>query len=155
LTQERAFTVLKNCRLALGLARRLGWPVAHVRNAAGSDRAGSETIAGFEPGPLESVLERRGPSCYTSPFFAEVVRQTGGIAVVSGFFGSGGVLATIADAVQSLDQLTLLLDASLDEESSAMFSGQMLSFLQRYTRFQFSALTTRSWIETVEASYVA
>lgn len=151
LTREKAYTVVQNCRTALAAARKLGWPVVHVRNAEVDGHCGAESIAGFEPMSSDPVLERRGPSCYSSPYFADVIRQTGGATVIGGFFGTGGALATISDAVQTLDHMTLLWDAAYDDESSPLFTGPVLGLLQRYTTFRFSVLTTGAWLKSMEA----
>jgi nicotinamidase-related amidase len=155
LTRKKAYTVVQNCRAALCVARQLGLPVAHVRNALGSEQTGNESICGFEPQASEAVLERRGPSCYSSPYFADVIRQTSGVTFIAGFFGDGGALATIADAVQTLDHMTLLWDASLDDVSTPVFSGPILSLCQRYTQFRFDVCPTAAWLKSVETYYAA
>jgi nicotinamidase-related amidase len=153
LTRNKACTVVKNCRLALSLARHVGWPVIHVRNSATNDKTINRSITGFEPEATEAVLEREKCSCYSSPYFADLIRQTSGNIVIMGFFGSGGVLATVADAVQTSDYVTLLWDASLDEQSAPIFSGPVLSLFQRYTTLRFSVRTTAEWLDLVRDYY--
>jgi hypothetical protein len=153
LIRNKAYTVVQNCRQALSLARHVGWPVIHIRNVVTAGTSVNGSITGFEPTATEAVLERKKHSCYSSLYFTDLIRQTSGNIVIMGFFGAGGVLATIADAVQTSDYVTLLWDASLDEQSAPIFSGSALSLFQRYTNLRFSVRTTAEWLSLVQGYY--
>jgi len=152
LKRAPAGTVLQNCRCALSFARRFGWPVAHVRSSQDAGRAGIsyETIGGFEPARADALFERRTLSCYSSPYFGSVIRETAGAAVIAGFLGPGGALSTVADAIQVGDRITVLSDATLDNISNRIFAEPVISLLRAYTTFNISVLTTAAWLRSVE-----
>lgn len=150
LKRSPASTVVQNCRRAVSIARRLGWPVAHVRSASGLIFDGpSPTIAGFEPLRMDAVFERRALSCYSSPYFSSVMRGAGGAFVLGGFLGEGGALSTIADSIQHGDHITILADGSLDEISRRVFTEQVMELLTAHTSLGFTLTSTFSWIKAM------
>ena len=145
-------TIVQNCHQALLVARRLGWRVAHVRSAEALGNGGnSPSISGFEPDRADAMFERRTLSCYSSPYFQSVMQETGGSFVLAGFLGNGGALATLADSVRLGDQVTLLLDASLDDASRRVFTEQVVAQLSAYVALGFNLVTTFTWLRAMEA----
>ncbi len=81
----------------MSVARARGLAVAFIRGNAGAqtgDRAAGGWLKGFEPVRSDVLLDRRGPSCYTSEYFDDVAQAAGGDIVLAGFAGQGGCLAT-------------------------------------------------------------
>lgn len=150
LRRSPAGTVVQNCRRALSVARFFGWRVAHVRSTNVLELGASASISGFEPDRLDAKFERRALSCYSSPYFQSVMRETAGSFVLAGFLGEGGALATVADSIQYGDNVTLLADASLDDASSRAFTGQVLSLLATHTALGFNVVSTSGWLRMVE-----
>ncbi len=143
-------TILQNCRRALSFARLHGWRVAHVRSEHALLPGSDQSIAGFEPERIDPKFERRALSCYSSPYFQSVMRETGGSYVLAGFLGDGGGLATLADTLLYGDSVTLLADASLDEVSRRVFSEPVLSLLTTHTSLRFNVVSTSAWLRALE-----
>jgi len=140
--------ILSNCRAALAHARRIGWPVAFVRRGrnCAADQSG-EWIKGFEPQRSEALFDQRNGSCYSSPYFAQGVKEAGGSVVLAGFLGSGGCLSTCADAFLAGQRMVFLSDATLDDVSRRMFDEPSARLLRTFTSFDIATLTTSAWIK--------
>jgi nicotinamidase-related amidase len=149
--------ILANCRTALAFARRMGWPVAFVRSltADPGEPLSNEWIGGFEPQQLDPVFDRRGTSCYSSPYFEDAVGQTAGAVVLAGFLGHGGCMSTAADAFQAGHRVTFLTDATLDDAADRAVDASMLQHLRTFAKFDISAVTTAAWIRAIEDFPVA
>lgn len=149
--------ILTNCRVALAYARKMGFPVAFVRGASDTRSAdqSKEWIKGFEPQRLDALFDRRGASCYSSPYFEEGMREGGGAVVLAGFLGHGGCLSTGADALLAGHSVTFLSDATLDDVSDRAFDETAIRLLRAFTTFDIAMLTTSAWIKTVEQYPVA
>lgn len=143
-------TVLQNCRRALSFARQRGWRVAHVRSEEALLPGSEQSIAGFEPERTDPKFKRKALSCYSSPYFQSVMRETGGSYALAGFLGDGGGLATIADSLLFGDSITLLSDASIDDASRRVFSEPVLSLLAAHTSLRFNVVSTSRWLQTLE-----
>ena len=83
--------ILTNCRAALAYARRIGLPLAFVRSGGGNCDEAGDWINGFEPQRSEALFDRRSSSCYSSPYFKEGMRESGGVVVIAGSWVVAGV----------------------------------------------------------------
>ncbi|MDE2135338.1 MAG: isochorismatase family protein [Alphaproteobacteria bacterium] len=152
LTHAEMAGILTNCRGALAYARKMGFPIAFVRGA-GDSRAtnqSNEWIKGFEPQRLDAIFDRRGASCYSSPYFADGMRETGGAVVLAGFLGRGGCLSTGADALLAGNHITFLSDATKDDVSDRALNESAIGLLRAFTSFDIRVLSTGAWIRSVE-----
>lgn len=147
LSRSPVATILANCRLALGTARGRGWNVAFVSgDGSGSNYAlEGGWVRGFEPTRQDAVIERRTLSCYSSPYFAGAIESNGTHAVIAGFLGEGGCLATGVDAIRAKQHLTFLTDAIKDRVSETIFDGGTMPLLKQYTAVEITSLPCAAW----------
>lgn len=141
---------LVNCRLALAHARSMEMPVAYTRWAGarlfGARRRCSGPIKGFEPHGPDSIFERKQPSCYASPHFAEVIANNGGTFIMVGFAGEAACLATAIEAFHRGHRVTYLSDASASHGFADMPSNAVHDFVCRLIGQWGSVMKTESWI---------
>jgi nicotinamidase-related amidase len=148
--------IVSRCRAALGIARARGMAIAFVRGDAGEtdgDHVTGSWIKGLEPTKSDVLLDRHGPSCYTSEYFDDVAQAAGGDIVIAGFAGEGGCLATVADAICAGHRVTILRDATYDKVSE-LFADDQLSQLAAFTRFDVHATTVTGWLAELNDSFV-
>ena len=107
--------ILERCQRALEAARDAGVPVVfvHDQQSNGIGLLGTESrwFSGFKPRRYESVVASKGPSCYGSPYFSEILDGAGRSIVLAGLVGLGAATTTAADALRHGHRLTLLSDA--------------------------------------------
>jgi nicotinamidase-related amidase len=133
--------ILSNVRRALTHARSLGLPIAFVR----SDNEGAAWINGIEPEREDAVLLRPELSCYSNPYFDDLVQRAAGNIVLCGFTGEGGCVATIGGAVHAGHDVTVLRDATLDDAADPI-AESLLRHLTAYVDLDISAINTSAWI---------
>lgn len=123
-----------------------------MRGAGESQAAdqSNEWIKGFEPQQLDPLFDRRRASCYSSPYFEEGMRESGGAVVLAGFLGRGGCLSTGVDALLAGHRVTFLSDATLDDVSDRAFDETTIRLLRAFTTFDVAMLTTGRWINIIE-----
>jgi nicotinamidase-related amidase len=141
---------LANCRLALAHARSMNMPVAYTRWAGarsfGGRRGNAGPIEGFEPHGPDSIFERKQPSCYASPHFAEVIANNGGNFIMAGFAGEAACLATAIEAFHRGHRVTYLSDASASCGFDDMPSGAVHDVVRRLIGRWGAVMKTESWI---------
>lgn len=152
LQRSAASGILLGCRAALAFARKIGCPVAFVSGSGHGTDDGipSPWIKGFVPERMDALFQRRTVSCYSSPYFADAMRETAGAIVLAGFLGQGGCLATGADALLAGHRLTCLSDATLDDVSDRVFDDTAIRLLRAFTTFDIRVLSTSAWMRSVE-----
>lgn len=138
---------LANCRLALAHARMMDMPVAYTR-LIGARRRCSGPIEGFEPHGPDSIFERKQPSCYASPHFAEVIASNGGSFIMAGFAGETACLATAIEAFHRGHRVTYLSDASASRGFADTPSIAVHDFVRRLIGQWGTEMKTESWIRT-------
>lgn len=142
---------LANCRLALAHARAMDMPVAYTRWAGarlfGGRRGNVRPIEGFEPHGPDSIFERKQPSCYTSPHFAEVIADNGGNFIMAGFAGEAACLATAIEAFHRGHCVTYLSDASASSGFADIPSITVHDFVRRLIGRWGTVMKTESWIK--------
>ena len=143
---------LANCRLALAHARAMDMPVAYTRIAGaglvGARRRHDGPIEGFEPHGPDSIFERKQPSCYASPHFAEVIENNGGKFVMAGFAGEAACLATAIEAFHRGHRVLYLSDASASCGFADMPSVAVHDVIRRLIGQWGTVMKTESWIRT-------
>ncbi|HTT85332.1 MAG TPA: isochorismatase family protein [Rhizomicrobium sp.] len=138
--------ILSNARRALQQARALGLPVAIIR----SDDAGqSAWIHGFEPRREDALLRKPALSCYSNPYFDDIVQRAAGRIVLCGFLGEGGSVATIAGAIHAGHAVTVLRDATLDGAADPAASS-LLRYATAYADLDIAAESTSAWIASAK-----
>jgi len=147
----QAEQALKNCRLALMHARRLGLPVAFLRMIGRSPffnpvLSYSNWIAGFEPLTSEMVFERSKPSCYANREFAHAMTESGGHFVLAGFSGEAGCLATAVEAFHHGHRVTYLADASASLALDQIPASTVHETVAQLVGLYGEVTTTRDWI---------
>lgn len=148
--------IVAGCRAALSVARARGMGIAFVRGDAAAGPGGAAAagwIKGFEPSRSDVLLDRHGPSCYTSEYFDDVVQAAGGDIVIAGFAGQGGCIATAADAICAGHRITVLRDATYDK-ASELFAEPQLHQLAAFTKFGIRSTTVHRWIASLDGSRV-
>lgn len=100
---------LENCRMAIQHARAVGIPLAYTRLAC---ETSSSWIHGLEPKRSDMVFDRNSPSCYTNPYFEEVVSGVERFAM-AGLMAETVCVATAIDAAHRRHAVTFLDDASV------------------------------------------
>jgi nicotinamidase-related amidase len=133
--------ILSNVKRALAHARSLGLPVAFVR----SDNERAVWISDIEPRREDAVLMRSELSCYSNPYFDDLVQRAGGNIVLCGFTGEGGCIATIGGAIHAGHDVTVLRDATLDDAADPA-AESLLRHLTTYVDLDISAISTSAWI---------
>jgi nicotinamidase-related amidase len=147
--------IIARCRTALSVARARGLAVAFIRgnaDAQAGDRVAGGWLKGFEPVRSDVLLDRCGPSCYTSEYFDDVAQAAGGDIVLAGFAGQGGCLATVADAICAGHRITVLRDATYDK-ASEQFADVQLRQLAAFTKFTIRSTTVGGWTASLNASF--
>jgi nicotinamidase-related amidase len=147
--------IIARCRAALSVARARGLAVAFIRGDAAAqtgDRTAGGWLKGFEPARSDVLLDRRGPSCYTSEYFDDVAQAAGGEIVLAGFAGQGGCLATVADAIYAGHRITVLRDATYDKVSE-QFADIQLRQLAAFTKFDVRSTTVSGWTASLSTSF--
>ncbi len=152
--------ILERCLTALETARRHGVPVVFVHDQR-SDEAGlpigeSRWFSGFEPRRYESVVASKGPSCYASPYFSEILEGAGRSMLLAGLLGLEAAAATARDACRHGHRLTVLGDAvgfdstALVRESLAPESKDPdLARGGGQDRLAVQAVTTLDWLALI------
>lgn len=100
---------LDNCRTAIHHARSVGIPLAYTRLTS---ETSSSWIDGLEPRRSDMVFDRNSPSCYTSPYFQEIVSGVERFAM-AGLMAETACVATAIDAAHRRHAVTFLNDASI------------------------------------------
>ena len=143
---------LVNCRLALAHARAMDMPVAYTRWAGvhlfGAQRRNARPIEGFEPHGPDPIFERKQPSCYASPHFAEVIANNGGSFIMAGFAGEAACMATAIEAFHRGHRFTYLSDASASCGFADIPSTAVHDFVRRLIGQWGGVMKTKSWIKT-------
>lgn len=115
--------ILARCQRALAAARHAGVPVIFVheqqRDGASLLAGQSRWLDGFAPRRFESVVTSKGPSCYASPYFSEIVDGSGRAMLLAGLLDLEAAAATARDAARHGHRLTVLSDA-VSFESAAL-----------------------------------
>jgi nicotinamidase-related amidase len=142
---------LQNCRLALGHARAMGFPVAYVRWIGRSAFFNPATpfarwIEGFEPVRTDMIFERDRPSCYASASFAEVMENSGGNFVMAGFAGEAACLSTAVEAYHRGHSFTYLMDASASHALDEIPARDVHRTVARIVSSYGDVATTQTWI---------
>lgn len=137
--------VLSRCRAALRHARIRNLPVAFVCNVPRrTRRAGRLWIREMEPLPSDVMFERRGDSCYSSPYFAEAADMAGEL-VVAGFFRGGGCFPTAVDGVAAGHRIAFLRDAIETSASERDGLASVLAMTNATPKGPVRAPTTAMW----------
>ena len=106
--------ILERCQRALEAARDAGVPVifVHDHHSSGVGLLNTESrwFSGFKPRRYESVVASKGPSCYGSPYFSEILDGAGRSIVLAGLVGLDAATTTAEDALRHGHRLTLLSD---------------------------------------------
>ena len=109
---------LTHCRTLLNVARELGLPIAHFRQA---DRGHyfnrlthfSKWIDGFEPRANEHVYERHLPSCLSNDSFAKLISGVDEPRIIfAGLTGEQSLLTTAIDGFNRGWRSTFVIDCS-------------------------------------------
>lgn len=141
---------LANCRIALAHARLIGMPVAYTRWVGSrffnTQHRSASGIKGFEPYGPDSIFERKQPSCYASPHFAEVMTNNGGDFIMAGFAGEAACLSTAIEAFHRGHRVTYLSDASASHGFSDMPSMAVHDFVRQLVGLWGNVMKTESWI---------
>jgi nicotinamidase-related amidase len=135
--------ILNNARRALQHARTLGLPVAVVR----SHDDDTPWINGFEPRREDALLRKSSLSCYSNPYFDDIVQGAGGHVVLCGFLGEGGCIATIVGALHAGHAVTVLRDAMFDGATD-QGANSILRHLTAYTDLDIAVPNTSAWISS-------
>ncbi|MDO8878926.1 MAG: isochorismatase family cysteine hydrolase [Pseudolabrys sp.] len=143
---------LANCRNALEHARLMGMPVAYTRWLGSTffnpATRSSGWIEGFEPHGSDSIFERRQPSCYASPHFAEVMTNNSGNFIMAGFAGEAACLSTAIDAFHRGHRVTYLADASASHGLADRPATEVHDFVGQLMGLWGTVMRTDSWIRT-------
>jgi len=147
---ERA---LENCRRVLDHSRRIGLPVAFIRQfkeSAFFNRATpfARWIEGFEPCRNEMVFERSSPSCYSCEPFAALVSQSCGGFVLAGFAGESACLATLIDAFHRNHKVAYLCDASASHALEDVPANEIHRAVSKISGLYGDVHETTDWIST-------
>lgn len=142
---------LANCRAALRHARAQNMSVAFIRRVERSaslldTRAYPSWLAGFEPGRMDMVFDRRLPSCYTSVEFVDMANYVDGNYVLAGLFGETSCLSTAVDAFHRNHRLTFLTDASASRGFEDVPADSMHDSVTAIISLYGTVATTQSWI---------
>ena len=144
---------IDNCLMILRHARALGFPVALTRRIAAPDGLGQPLsyprwIKGFEPQRSDMVFDRRLPSCYASPDFAEMAERLGGNFVVAGQVGELSCLSTAVDAFHRDQRPTFLIDALVTRGSKDLPAATVERALSHIVSLYAEIDTAEGWMIT-------
>lgn len=142
---------LAHCREALGFARKRNIPVAFIRHydgypAMAESRSYPRWLEGFEPGRMDMVFERRLPSCYASPEFAEMAEHINGNYVLAGLFGETSCLSTAIDAFHRNHAITYLADASASRSVKGVPAASVHDNVAAIVSIYVTVAATSTWI---------
>jgi nicotinamidase-related amidase len=147
-----AETALGNCRLVLDRARAIGIPVAFVRRRprglAFLDGPRG-WIEGFEPRRSDMIFERDRPSCYSSPEFAQVIRDGGCHFVLAGLAAESGCLATLVEAFHRGHRAIYLCDAAASAPVGRFGADETHGLIAELMRGYARVMETQTWIAGV------
>ena len=152
--QARQWAVIANCRAALNHARAAGLSIALLRRALERDDSGTPHgstlrqvwISGLEPQRRDLVFARTAPSCYSNPYFAEIVEANGGRFVIAGLLSFDDWTATARDAAGHGHAVSLLSDAALVSRTAIRIPRPARPIV-RFPVVQ--VLTTKAWMSRV------
>jgi nicotinamidase-related amidase len=139
---------IAQCRLALGFARRHGFPIAMTRWRASGTRFRG-WVEGLEPRASEMIFDQPQASCYSSETFAEMMSEGGGghNAVLACPVNADAWISTAADAARHGHRITFLSDASatlpLEAEAGAGW-GHGATHIHQQCR----SMTTQTWMSS-------
>jgi nicotinamidase-related amidase len=151
-------TALGNCRLVLDRARAVGMPIAFVRRRRGNGFAFFNEprlneprgwIEGFEPRRSDMIFERDRPSCYSSPEFAQVIRDGGCHFVLAGLAGESGCLSTLIEAFHRGHRAIYLWDASASCSIGRLAADDAHGIIAELMRGYARVMETQTWVAGV------
>ncbi len=123
---EQAGPSLEKAKEVLATARRLNWPIVHVKHLQSGEIFNpqspySDFVENFRPQAGETEVTKGDYSCYTSPEFAAfAARHNDGELVIIGYGSTMCCLSTIVDGYHRGHKLVFVRDASSAKKTGSL-----------------------------------